>query len=282
MAKSRYEYVKHFESDPPLLPNTFLMVRIDGRAFTKFTAAHKFQKPNDARALRLMNDAGTACMNEFQDMVLAFGQSDEYSFVFKKTCNLWARRPSKILSAVVSYFSTVYAMQWSKYMVDEETGKPQEILYPPQFDGRIVCYPSLKNIRDYMSWRQADCHINNLFNTCFWTLVNLGKMTNKDAEKELSGTVSKEKNELLFSRFNINYNNENPMFRKGSVLFRQIVQPKEKPKQPEQIDSEKQPQKISPPRQRYAVVTTHIDVIGDEFWNNPECPVQDSDGAGKR
>jgi hypothetical protein len=33
MAKSRYEYVKLFEKDDTLLPNTWIVVRIDGKAF---------------------------------------------------------------------------------------------------------------------------------------------------------------------------------------------------------------------------------------------------------
>lgn len=36
----------------------------------------------------------------------------------------------------------------------------------PSFDGRAVCYPSVQNLRDYMSWRQVDCkptkHPNSL------------------------------------------------------------------------------------------------------------------------
>ena len=36
MAKSKYEYVKAFETDDQLLPNTFLVVRIDGRSFHKY------------------------------------------------------------------------------------------------------------------------------------------------------------------------------------------------------------------------------------------------------
>lgn len=32
----------------------------------------------------------------------------------------------------------------------------------------------LQHIRDYFGWRQADCHINNLYNTCFWSLVAAG------------------------------------------------------------------------------------------------------------
>jgi tRNA(His) guanylyltransferase len=41
----------------------------------------------------------------------------------------------------------------------------------PSFDARLVSYPNLKSLRDYFSWRQVDCHINNLYNYCFWLLV---------------------------------------------------------------------------------------------------------------
>lgn len=36
MAKSRYEYVKEFESDPLLLPECWIAVRIDGHSFHKY------------------------------------------------------------------------------------------------------------------------------------------------------------------------------------------------------------------------------------------------------
>ena len=42
---------------------------------------------------------------------------------------------------------------------------------------------------------------------------------------KLQGTLSDFKNELLFSHFNINYNNLPEMYRKGSVLLRQQVGP---------------------------------------------------------
>ena len=32
-----------------------------------------------------------------------------------------------------------------------------------------------------MSWRQVDCHINNLYNTAFWTMVLQGGVPNVDA-----------------------------------------------------------------------------------------------------
>merc|ERR1712032_876128 len=70
------------------------------------------------------------------------------------------------------------------------------------------------------SWRQADCHGNNLYNTVFWTLVRQGGMTNKAAQERMKGTLSGEKNEILFSEFGINYNKEPEQFKKGTTKLR--------------------------------------------------------------
>lgn len=58
MAKSKYEYVKAFEQDDSLLPECWIVVRIDGRGFHKFSDAHRYTKPNDKRGLDLMNRWG--------------------------------------------------------------------------------------------------------------------------------------------------------------------------------------------------------------------------------
>lgn len=47
MANSRFDYVREFESDDRILPNCWIVIRIDGKAFHKFTEKHKFEKPND-------------------------------------------------------------------------------------------------------------------------------------------------------------------------------------------------------------------------------------------
>jgi tRNA(His) 5'-end guanylyltransferase len=46
---------------------------------TRLSAKYQFEKPNDKRALDLMNAAAAAVMNELPDLVLAYGVSDEYS-----------------------------------------------------------------------------------------------------------------------------------------------------------------------------------------------------------
>lgn len=47
MACSKYEYVKDFEIDDRIIPNVWIVVRIDGKSFHKFSKTHGFEKPND-------------------------------------------------------------------------------------------------------------------------------------------------------------------------------------------------------------------------------------------
>ncbi|XP_017061697.1 probable tRNA(His) guanylyltransferase [Drosophila ficusphila] len=239
MACSRFEYVKSFEQDDSILPNVWIVIRIDGKKFHKFSKAHDFEKPNDENALNVMNAAATAVMQEFRDIVLAYGQSDEYSFVFRKETAAFKRRSAKLLTYVTSLFSTSYVMQWSKWM-------NLPLAYAPCFDGRVVLYPSEQNLKDYLSWRQADVHVNNLYNTAFWKLVLEKGLTNQEAEAKLRGTFSADKNELLFQEFGINYNNLPAMYRKGTILLRKRV--------------------IVGDKGRQAVVPLHEDLISSQFW----------------
>lgn len=114
MAKSKYAYVKQFEDEDSLLPHTWGVVRIDGRAFTRweqtslsvvwsalfppgrqllfrdcchvmvlfsrFSEVHGFQKPNDEPALQLMNESAKAVLEDMPDFVFAYGESDEYRY----------------------------------------------------------------------------------------------------------------------------------------------------------------------------------------------------------
>jgi len=223
MAGSRFEYVRQFEIQNPLLQNTYIVVRIDGKGFTKFTTLHGYEKPNDLRGLSLMNKCAEQVMKTFPDIWIAYGQSDEYSFVFKRKTQVFNRRSEKLVSCVVSCFSSSFALFFNEFFKDH---KLSEV---PVFDSRCICYPTEQNLRDYLSWRQADCHINNLYNTCFWALVQQDKKSTEEAHKLLKNTFSGDKNELLFSKFGINYSKIEAVERKGTILLR-IVKEKEKPK----------------------------------------------------
>lgn len=205
-----------------------------------------------------MSYAAVRVMQEFSDIVLAFGQSDEYSFVMHKSTQQYNRRASKLMTCINSLFTSSYVFFWSHWF------PTKKLLYPPSFDSRVVLYPTDENLRDYLSWRQADTHINNLYNTTFWKLVLEGGRTQTEATDDLSGTYSSDKNELLFSKFGINYNNLPQMYRKGTILIRKSV------KIPA-IDKTVQ-----------LVVPFFTDLIQDKFWlDHPEILTKEKPGFYK-
>jgi tRNA(His) guanylyltransferase len=152
---------------------------------------------------------------------------------------------SKIITSIVSLFTAHYIFLWTNYF----PSTPLE--YPPSFDARAVLYAQTQTLRDYLCWRQADCHINNLYNTCFWALVYQGNMTVGQAEDRLRGTLSAEKNEILFTQFHINYSNIDERYRKGSLLV-----------------WEKKPRSENSMRYYRHLLTLHVDIIQDQFWND--------------
>ncbi|KAI7872994.1 Thg1 C terminal domain-containing protein [Spinellus fusiger] len=197
-----------------------------------------------------MNHSAIQVMKDMKDILLAYGQSDEFSFVLSKSCHLYSRRSSKIASTVASLFAANYVMHWKQFFGEDP------LQYAPCFDSRVVCYPSDQNLRDYLSWRQADCHINNLYNTTFWAIVHGGK-TETESEEILRGTFSKDKHEILFSQYNINYNTIENIYKKGSTILRKKTQ----------VTS------ISPnthqPVERTKLVPCVLndDIIGQTFWD---------------
>lgn len=173
MANSRFEYTRQFEQSDELLPQCWIVIRIDGKGFTKFCNAHAFAKPNDARALQLMDACAEAVMKEFGDIRIAFGQSDEFSFVFHKHTTLYKRRAFKLVSVVVSLFSATFVQQWPIFFPETQ------LQYLPMFDGRSVCYPNEKVLRDYLSWRQVwqpNCELK--WHTCVtWIRTGMRRWT---------------------------------------------------------------------------------------------------------
>jgi hypothetical protein len=71
----------------------------------------------------------------------------------------------------------------------------------------------------------------------------------------VQGTTADVKNNLLFEKFNINYNNLPQIFRKGSIVYR---------KQVEEVGKKENGEVIK--RLRMRIVVEHEDIIRDGFW----------------
>lgn len=176
---------------------------------------------------------------------------------------------SKIVTTVVSTFTAQYTYLWPLYFKSTPLSSPL-----PSFDGRAVLYPNTEVLRDYLSWRQVDCHINNLYNTTFWTMVQKGGKSPTSVELELKETLAADKNEILFSRYGMNYNNEAEIFRKGSVVYRQLRSDLGQSKHastnstttPGFVLSSAQRHKETKKKSGSKISLEHIDLIKDAFW----------------
>ena len=75
------------------------------------------------------------------------------------------------------------------------------------------------------------------------------------------GTVSSDKNEILFKECGINYNNELEIFKKGTILVRELKDYTRK------VDlSSRQKQREEKSRRKAEIKQYHVDIINDDSW----------------
>lgn len=154
MAGSQFEYTREYEQWNALLPQTYIVVRVDGRGFSKFADTHGWAKPWDDRALRLAESAAKECMSQIPECTFAYGQSDEFSFLLPASTRSFERREQKLITTFASAFAAAYSALYPKHF------DGSEMQSYPSFDARAACFPSRKAVRDYFSWRQADCTLS--------------------------------------------------------------------------------------------------------------------------
>ncbi|KAG5053572.1 hypothetical protein JHK85_006082 [Glycine max] len=165
MANNKYEYVKCFEvEDEAMFPNIILV----------WIKASKLHKPHDSNALKLMNSCAVEVLEEDADIILAYGFSDEYTFIFKKTSKFYERRASKVLSIITSFFSSVFVRKWDEFF------PPKELKCHPSLHRWFIAWASIEAFQAYLLWRQTICHLSNQHEQCLWRLVEHG-MNEKEA-----------------------------------------------------------------------------------------------------
>lgn len=302
MAHSRFEQeAKQFEKKDTLLPRTYVCIRADGAGFKQLAQHCGWHKPWDERALHLMKVAASDVLRRLPDIPLAYGHSDEFTFVLPPHSQLFQRNEAKLVSTVASTLASSFALHYSGVFEQEGDSLPSP---PPSFHARCATLPSVAYAREYLSWRQADCtfqqlrldistcarrqnnrdvklscllkpccityvyagHVNNQYNTCFWYLVQHAGLSKDEAQSRLEGTHTHEKNELLFSKFGVNYSNLPAIHRRGTLLFKSKrahadTATTEAPDVNPDISAE------STARKRTRILAACCDIIDDGFWN---------------
>jgi tRNA(His) 5'-end guanylyltransferase len=204
--KTLDEKMRAYETaaDVCVLPEIYMVARIDGRSFTRLTkTVCKFEAPYDIRFRKLMVDTTIALMRSGFDVVYAYTQSDEISLLLNQGETLFGRKLRKLNSVLAGEASASLSAQLG---------------HPAAFDCRVSQLPNRELVRDYFRWRSADALRNALNSYCYWSLRQSG-LNAKQATKELVGKSVSEKNELLFSKFGINFNDVPSWQKRGVGLY---------------------------------------------------------------
>lgn len=184
--------MRRFEAslDQWILPDIYLVVRLDGRNFTKLTKETcQFEAPFDIRFRDAMVDTVRFLMECGFRVVYGYTQSDEISLLFHPEDNTFGRKTRKINSILAGGASAFFSMRLGVLAC---------------FDCRVVPLPNLENVKDYFLWRQEDAFRNSLNAHCYWKLRKEG-LSPQEATGEIDGKTVAYKNEMLFSR-NLNFN----------------------------------------------------------------------------
>ena len=199
-AKMRVFETSH---DYRVLPEVYIVARIDGRNFTRLTKEiHKFEVPFDIRFRDYMVETTRHLMDCGFRVIYGYTESDEISLLFDLNDNTFGRKLRKLNSILAGEASAKFSVLLGGMAC---------------FDARISELPTKELVIDYFRWRNEDAHRNALNSYCYWTLRNNGESVGQ-ATRFLEGMSVADKNELLFQN-GINFNDVPNWQKRGVGLY---------------------------------------------------------------
>ena len=181
---------------------TYTLLRLDGRAFHSYT--RRMNKPFDDLLVHAMNDTARGLCREITGTQFAYVQSDEISllvtdFQNHETEPWMGGNVAKVLSlsaaTATAEFNGSFDSEYWGYAL---------------FDSRVWTMSDPVEVMNYFIWRQRDCVKNSI------TMVAQAHFSHK----ELEGLNSDQRQELLFLKHGVNWNDIDPALKQGRIVFK--------------------------------------------------------------
>lgn len=135
-------------------PNTYVVLRIDGKSFHTYTK--NLERPYDADMVDAMVAATRRlCTDMGAPVVLGYTQSDEISIVVDNTGERRMPWFGGQVQKMVSVAASVATSAFTKHMLDD--------LPPAYFDARVALVtPDIEVVDQYINWRVRDALKNSV------------------------------------------------------------------------------------------------------------------------
>ena len=190
-------------ADLCVLPEMFMVARLDGRGFTRLTKeVCQFEIPFDVRFRNIMVATTESLMTCGFRVRYAYTESDEISLLLGPDEQLYKRKLRKYNSTLAGEASAQFSLRLGSVGT---------------FDCRISQLPNPELVVDYFRWRNEDAARNALNSWCYWTLRKDGQ-DEQQATQRLLGLRVNQKNELLFQH-GINFNDLPNWQKRGTGLY---------------------------------------------------------------
>lgn len=211
-----------------LLPNSYVMVMLDGRSFSH-SVKNRFRKPFDDDFIRMMNETAKYVCKNVQGAKFAYVQSDEISIVLTDfdtptTDAFFSNRLSKLHSIIASLATAKFNQLMYQYRFEKlvnlsgyapqlttsEVVEELEKLPLYQFDCKCWNVPTYNDVFAWFLYRNIDCTKNSKQQTAQTYLPH----------KELMGKTTDIQIEYLKEVKNIDWNDFTPNKKWGRFIWK--------------------------------------------------------------
>ena len=201
---NRMKIYEFQETGRKFLPRLPVYARLDGRGFSKFTKG--MNRPFDDDFYQCMLDTTTYLVKS-TNAKIGYFQSDEISLCWDYHNVPFDGKIQKINSTLASAATSAFVISALEYFPE----RVKKLV--PHFDCRVFVMPDKTEVANAFVWRNNDCTKNSISQIA----------SHYFSHKELMNKTGKEKQEMLFQKYGINYNDYPVKYKRGSWVRTECV-----------------------------------------------------------